>query len=231
MAQRIHTLIVLGLDLLLAVGCYVPSDAPLTKAAGSGDTARVASLIVAGADVNETNDRGLTPLIAAARGGHIETIGALLKLGADPDRRGGVNDWTPLMHAIHKDQEMSVLSLLNGGANVDARLRNGTALMMAAGYGYTAIVRDLLAHGADPFIEGLGGHTALTLAVSGMPDIDRFTLTRCQTETVKALLDHAPQLALKGTKSLRTARFFARLGGCSEMLSLLDTRMQTVSVP
>src|SRR5579859_3233946 len=138
------------------------------------------------------------PLIGAARSGDTKTIAALLAGGADPNQRWGVNSWTPLMHAIHKNQKGSVEALLAGGADVNARggSQGVTALIMAAGYGYTGIVQALLDKGADPRTETTDGDSALAAAVSGVPDIDKFTLGHCQTATVAALLKKAPNLKL-----------------------------------
>ena len=158
-------------------------------------------------------------LILAAREGDIAAITALVRTGADPNERGGVNDWTALMHAIHKNQRQSVLALLDAGADVNARTGHGmTALMMAAGYGYEDIVRDLLERGADPYAESPGGETALSAAVGGVPDIDRFTVCSCQTGTVKALLERAPDLKVNSNLAL----WFARLGNCKAVLNLLE---------
>src|SRR5690349_17951336 len=83
-------------------------------------------------------------LIGAARSGDARSITALLAGGADPNQRWGVNHWTPLMHAIHKYQRASVEALIAGGADVNARSPEGlTALIMAAGYGYSDIVQIL----------------------------------------------------------------------------------------
>lgn len=46
---------------------------------------------------------------------------------------------------------------------------------MAAGYGYSGIVKTLLDHGANPAGESALGLTALDLAVTGVSDIDRWT--------------------------------------------------------
>ena len=162
-------------------------------------------------------------LTGAAREGDIAAITALVRSGVDPNERGGVNDWTALMHAIHKNQRRSVLALLDAGADVNARSGPGgyeTALIMAAGYGYEDIVRDLLQRGADPRAENSGGQTALSVAVGGVADIDRFTVCSCQTGTVKALLERAPDLKVNSNLAL----WFARLGNCKEVLNLLERR-------
>ena len=116
----------------------------------------------------------LSPLIGAAREGDTARMAELLASGADPNGRGGVNHWTPLMHAIHKNQAGSVRVLLGAGADLNARAGNQTALVMAAGYGYADIVKLLLDRGATPTAE------ALDAAVGGVPDIDRFTVGRCR---------------------------------------------------
>ena len=91
---------------------------------------------------------------------------------------------------------------------------------MAAGYGYEDIVRELLERGADPYAETSAGDTALSFAVGGVSDLDRFTLCSCQTGVVKALLERAPDLKVKSKLPL----WFARLGDCKEVLTLLDRR-------
>lgn len=162
------------------------------------------------------------PVIGAARSGDTPTLKALLTGGADPNRRWGANNWTPLMHAIHKNQKASVEVLIAGGADINARCRDGvTALMMAAGYGYADIVKVLLDHGADVHAETSGGDNALTMAVGGVPDIDKFTIGKCQTETVAALLKRAPDLKMKDSAYGRAARFAARAAGCTDVLSLI----------
>jgi len=164
------------------------------------------------------------PLIGAARSGDAQAVKTLLAQGADPNQRWGVNHWTPLMHAIHKDQRASVEALVAGGADLNARCGDGmTALMMAAGYGYADIVQVLLDHGADPHAETNDGDNALTMAVGGLPDIDKFTVGKCQTATVAALLKKAPDLKLNDSAYGRAARFAARVAGCTDVLSLTKT--------
>ena len=163
------------------------------------------------------------PLIGAARSGDTQTIMKLLSAGADPNQRWGVNGWTPIMHAIHKNQKASVEALLAGGADLNARGDGGiTALMMAAGYGYAGIVQLLLDRGADPYAETVDGDNALIMAVGGVPDIDKFTVGKCQAQTVAALLKKAPDLRLKDNLHGRAARLAAHTGGCTDVLALIE---------
>ncbi len=158
--------------------------------------------------------QNLAPVFGAAREGDTARIADLAKSGADLNARGGVNDWTPLLHAIHKNQIGSVRALLDAGADVKATGGRGvTPLAMAAGYGYTDIVRVLIARGARASAD------ALSAAVSGANDIDRFTLGHCQTETVKVLLEQDSTLHVDGA-SLRVAK----IAGCKEIVALVDRK-------
>src|SRR5690242_18747254 len=92
--------------LAVLAGCSahrVPASAVM-EAVERGDAQALEEALAGGADANQKNGRGLTPLIVAARNGSVGEVQVLLRHRAHPDLRGGVNDWTPLMHAIHKDQ-------------------------------------------------------------------------------------------------------------------------------
>ena len=128
------------------------------------------------------------PLTVAARVGDPAAVKKLVAQGANPNAPDGVNSWTPLQHAIHKHQIASMVALLDSGADPNAPDPHGvTPLMMAAGYGYTDMVQILLKRGADPRLRDRDGSTALDFAITGVTDIDRFTLFDCQSDTIKVL--------------------------------------------
>jgi ankyrin repeat protein len=89
----------------------------------------------------------------AARSGDTVQIAALIKSGAVVDERGGINNWTPLMHAVHKNQPKAVRALIDAGADVNAvagaRGRD-TALRLAEIQGLHEIAEILREHGAQP---------------------------------------------------------------------------------
>ena len=150
--------------------------------------------------------------VGAVRSGNVAEVREMLARGADPNAPEGVNDWTPLIHAIHKNQIGSVAALLDAHADPNRAVRGGTPLMWAAGYGYTPIVRLLLAHGADPRMRDLDGETALDYAVAGMIDIDRFTFFSCQDETVRVLVAaNAPR------NVTQRSRRWGKLKGCASV--------------
>ena len=149
-----------------------------------------------------------TPLANAAREGDIAQIRTLVARGADPNEAVGVNNWPPLMHAIHKNQIAAVAALLDVRANPNAAAPTGeTPLMMAAGYGQTAIVQLLLKRGADPRLTDRRGESALDWALTGTNDIDDLTLFRCQDETARVLI-------AAGAHAKAASVRFARLKGC-----------------
>jgi len=93
----------------------------------------------------------ISPLIAASREGDAARIAELVKSGADVNQRGGVNNWTPLMHAVHKKRLASVRALLDAGADVNATAGargRDTALRLADSEGYSDIAATLREHGA-----------------------------------------------------------------------------------
>lgn len=200
-------------------------DTPLAAAAGRGQAQEVTALLAAGADPDQTDSHGWTALMCGARGGSVAVVKSLLASGANPNLRDSyVNGWTPVMHALHKRQNQAAQTLLDGGADINARTKSGlTALIMAAGDGNLDMVQILLARGADPYAEDTSGTSALSMAVSGgaFSDIDRPLLGACQTEMVKALVQKAPDLKLKNSFAGRFARTLARLKGCSEVLELV----------
>jgi Ankyrin repeats (3 copies) len=125
-----------------------PGEA-LIEAARRGDMKQIAHLLATGADVNAQNKWGLTPLMAAAHGGHIEIGKLLMEKGADVNARqnGG---WTALMCAAVRGQADAVSLLLGKGADISAKTENGvTALTLARSNGRSQIVEFLKAHGAE----------------------------------------------------------------------------------
>jgi ankyrin repeat protein len=161
------------------------------------------------------------PLVAAARAGRAGEIRRLAREGVSLARPAGVNGWTPLMHAIHKHRPEAVAALLDAGADPDGPCCGGmTPLMMAAGYGQTEIVKLLLARGADARRRGPNGETALEKAVTGVADIDAFTLGACQVSTVKALLESAPDAPVAGSLA---GRAYMLKGPCPAVRQLLAT--------
>jgi len=198
------------------IACHLGTNSPSAAAASGGDLAGMKRMLDAGLDPNAHDSSGYTPLIAAARAGDAEMIRLLTSRGANPNLSDtAVNSWTPLLHAVHKAQPGAISALLDAGANPNEADPHGTTpLMLAAGYGYTDIVKILLAHKANPRLAARDGITALDLARSGVPDIDRFTVFHCQEDTAKALLAADPKLPDHTDKLPGIARMLMRTKRC-----------------
>jgi len=220
-----------GLMFLMLAGCTRLPTTALTIAAERGDAAEVRRLIAAGANVNEKDEAGYTALMWAARKGNMEIARALVEARADVNVRDCASaGWTPLMHAIHKNQNDLARLLIERGADVNAaagdcrehKAEGGkTALAYAAANDNAEIVKALLARGASPY--GMhGAESALSYAVAGTLDIDHLMDGKCPTETVKALLERAPDLNLRGDIWNRKAIFIAKQKGCTEFVALLE---------
>lgn len=145
----------------------------LIAAAGEKDAGLVALLLGRGADVAAADADGATALIHAASKGYLDNVRLLLEAAADPGAYDG-NGETALIAAIRFDRVRIVDYLLAHGADpnrYDPGAANAgyTPLMRAVARDLPAqdslaMVRSLLAIGAQPNIERMKGETALTLA-------------------------------------------------------------------
>jgi len=213
-----------GISMIAASACGAEPALPLAIAAARNATDLVRTLLLQNHDPNERESNGLTPLMWAARSGSIEAMTMLLDRGADPGVRDAINGWTALFHAIHKRQAGAVRLLLERGVDPNTATRRLRPLAMAAADLDPAILELLLAHGADPHARGIGGSTALSVAVSGgaLVDLDRPLLGGCHPATVRALLKHDPTLRLPDTIAGREALWWARFHGCADVLKMID---------
>ena len=107
----------------------------LMLAAHTGDLARVQALLSAGAEVNELDEHGWSPLMKACYN-----------------------------HELKRGFADVVQALIDAGADIEVPIGYGVRpLMLAAGYGETAVVDALLKAGADVLAKNEGGFTALMM--------------------------------------------------------------------
>lgn len=156
------------------------NQSALMWAAGEGHSAGIAYLVEQRADVHARSKAGFTALHFAVRGGHVDAVRTLLRLGANPDdkvenaapatdrygRRAGVDPPTSAlgMAIINAHYEVA-LALVNAGANPNIPDPRGSVLhalafMRRPGSGNPPLktgqvdtldlAKALLTHGANP---------------------------------------------------------------------------------
>ncbi len=162
-----------------------------------------ALLIEKKADLNLTGRSEQTPLMLAAEFGSIDMLRLLLKHGANPNLAHRETLETALM-LVMQDVERKTICRLSYYDVIED------------------IVKDFLAHGADPNMQDSDGNTALIHAVNYvLKNRDRdHCVGRALRKTVILLLNHGANVNLKNNRG-QTAIDLARAKGDQKMLDLI----------
>jgi hypothetical protein len=108
-----------------------PKAAKLANAACGGDTARIATLIAEGVDVNAKGQHGIVPMFYALKCEQPAALEALLKAGANPNYAG--TDGIPGTYAAASYTDHIYLKLmLQYGGNPNLTSGNGNTVLLEA---------------------------------------------------------------------------------------------------
>lgn len=178
-------------------------------AAALGETDIVTALLACGAEINEEDQDGKTPLHIATAAGHSKTVAALLANGANPEKKDRYGRTSLHVAAIYGATDC-VTVLLDAGAEMTTTVEGYgmTALHLAAHGGHTATARALLVRGADINAARDDGCTAL-----------HDSADNGHTDTVTALLACGAQITAEETGM--TALHLAARGGHTETVRVL----------
>lgn len=135
------------LEAWLAEGADINQE--LANAIVGKDADRVRFLIKKGADVNERDSGGFSPLDTAARNRSTSLVEILLDAGANPNS-ADADGFFPLLHAINRNHVPTVEMLAKKGANIGLKNKQGiTPLSWAIGDGKYFAAKALIDAGAD----------------------------------------------------------------------------------
>lgn len=133
----------LALTLLPALA-LAQQPASLVAAAGRGDLAAVRRLVEGGAPIEQRDERGRTPVLAATDGNHLEVVRYLIARGANVNAQDQQQDSAHLLAGARGSTEI-VRATLAAGADFSVRNRfGGNALIPACERGHVDTVQLLL---------------------------------------------------------------------------------------
>jgi ankyrin repeat protein len=148
----------------------MPDVTPLHLAAKLGNINVMRAILSYYHDVNLQTEHGLTPLILAAREGHVQCVHILLRFGAKVALRDSINGMTAIHYSAKNGHSPCLTLLLHNSEeknviNMHDALKR-TALMLAVSGNHIECVQTLLKCGADPNVVDDDRHSCLFRAVS-----------------------------------------------------------------
>jgi len=148
---------------------------PAFAAARAGNRDDLERALDAGFDLERRDPDGLTLLMLAAVGGHVEVVAVLINRGADVLARSeDDNAFDAFMMACAEGHTAVAQLLLDSGANVNRRYATGssqgqignqTALSLSANRGHLDVCRLLIERDADMEVVSDSGYTPLMWAL------------------------------------------------------------------
>jgi quinoprotein dehydrogenase-associated probable ABC transporter substrate-binding protein len=206
----------------LADGADITQE--LSNALIANDLDRVKFLVGKGADVNQPDNQGWTPLISAARQRHDDMIKLLIELGADVNLAKS-DGTTPLIAAASRDHVPSIKVLLEHGADIEKPGPQGfRALPLAIADDNYEAAKALIEAGAkvnEP--SGAEGLTPLMVAAAQTAPAEGAMFLPSSTRPIdiaKSLIERGANVNAQSTKDV-TALMIAATHNNPPMIGLL----------
>jgi ankyrin repeat protein len=151
MTTQIKTIVALVLFLFASKISFAGATEDLWKALKSANDKDALTAISAGADVNNVDANGTSPLSLAACFSGAEVVKALIDGKAAIDYVQPANGFTPLMNAANWGNTEAVKLLLAAGANVKLKSKLGLPVIaVATASSKLEIIKMIVDAGADP---------------------------------------------------------------------------------
>ena len=206
----------------LAAGADITQE--LSDALIANDLDRVKFLVGKGADVNQADNQGWTPLLSAARQRHDDMIKLLIELGADVNLAKS-DGTTPLIAAASRDHVPSIKVLLAHGADIEKPGPQGfRALPLAIADDNYEAAKALIEAGAkvnEP--SGAEGLTPLMVAAAQTAPAEGAMFLPSSTRPIdiaKGLIERGANVNAQSTKGV-TALMIAATHNNPPMIGLL----------
>lgn len=165
----------------------------LNEAVKSRDMESVRLLLLFGADSNERDREGMTALATAIEKSLLGISVTLLKYGADPNLKAGMDQESPFTRAAQGNKLNLAHLLLMYGGDVNQLTSEGNTILICSISKRTPLklIDTLLAYGCDPNAKSREGKTALFEAI-----------TSARVDIVTSLLEHGANPNLPGPKHM-----------------------------
>jgi ankyrin repeat protein len=234
-----YSLLSIPLSFLLGLAMPAHADSPLADTIKSGDRQSALAMIRAGADVNEPQNDGTTPLHWAVYQVDPELVATLLRseAGANVSNAFGAS---PLSQAARVANPDMVAMLLDAGADPDMANSDGqTPLMLAAWTGVVEVAELLINHGANVNAEEIWtGQSALMWAASrNHPDMAELLIASGADVRVRArTFDWERQITSEPRNQYRpagglTPLLYATRSGCLRCVQAIIEAGADVDMP
>lgn len=168
----------------------------------SGSAEELEQAIEEGAEVNQVDSRGRSPLMVAAKHNSSSVVDVLLKQGSYVNVRSN-KGWTALMYAAAHNSSETVRLLIESGASINIRNRDGdTALMLALRSKKNSSAHTLLHAWARVNVRNSSRETPLIIALK----------EGAGTRVIEMLLDRRARVNDRDRKQ-RTPLMYAMMNG------------------
>ena len=162
-----------------------PVQGALFSAVTRNKVTEAIDIIEQGADINEKDELGNTPLIKAASRNFADMVEMLINAGAEVNCANDIGQTPLLMWAGVGDVETARFVIEHGGDVNKATKAGETPLVWAVRRGHPEMASFLIEKGASPEVNTNDGKTLLAIAKEGKPEIVRIVQRAIEAEQAK----------------------------------------------